>query len=167
MSKIFSQLNKEAKAQQDALAEHKPKPDVAHKDVTPKHQSTTSEHHSDAPRRSTTPEHHTKSVATKRNAKSSKNVTIGIDRQKLTTIVSELSDRTVLPSRTAVRFSDAELKALDDFILINLRNAGIAGPSVSKSKLARYFTYYMIKVGGAEVIEAIADALQKEEKLTI
>ena len=59
------------------------------------------------------------------------------------------------------------LKDVLDNLPEQLVNVNINPLSVSKSKLIRYFTYYMIKVGNKDVVKAIGDALQKEEKLTI
>ena len=182
MSKIFAELNREANAQQTALAEQRTNITTPHEGVTPKHHTkapaggTTSKqqikvsNNTSLPKQESNTSHHETTLQTQSRTqpnKKTKKPTTAIDQQKLTTIVSELSELRVLPNRTPVRFSEAELKALDDFILIDLRNMGIQGSNVSKSKLVRYFTYYMIKVGGKEVVQAIEEALQREETLTI
>ena len=86
---------------------------------------------------------------------------------KLQTIIAELSEISVSTNGTPVRLSAAEKQDIEDFIYITLRKKGLQGKAVSSAKLMRYALRYMIKVQPKAFVAALAEALTKEEKLSI
>lgn len=90
-----------------------------------------------------------------------------LDREKLETIIRELSEIRVATHGTPVRISLAEKKDIEDFIYITLRKQGLEGKAVSHAKLLRYALRYVMKVHEAEFVAALTAALKKEERLSI
>lgn len=90
-----------------------------------------------------------------------------LDSEKLVTIIKELSEITVATYGTPVRLSAAEKRDIEDFIYINLRKKGITGKTVSNAKLMRYALRYMMKVHDKEFVAALDSALRKDETLSI
>lgn len=139
MSKLFSELAKETERQQETLKKHKDK-DVANEsgDVKTSVSDIGNRHQSDT-----------------------------IDKDKLGTIISELSEIKVSTYGTPVRLSEVERKDIDDFIYITLRKKGIGGKAVSSAKLMRYALRYLMKVHDKAFVETLVEALEKEERLSI
>jgi hypothetical protein len=90
-----------------------------------------------------------------------------LDESKLKTIIGELSEIGVSTHGTPVRLSEAEKRDIEDFIYITLRQKGIEGKGVSGAKLMRYALRYLMKVHEQEFINALAEALKKDNKLSI
>lgn len=142
MSKLFSELNQEAKRQQALLNQQSIK--LLQTDIA---QSV-------------------RDVPTSESEKVNKGSSAEIQPQKLQTIITELSQIPVAPP-TTVRLSEIEKRDLEDFILDTLRKKGLQGQAVSGAKLMRYALRYMMKVHTKEFVEALQVALKQEEKLSI
>ena len=140
MSKLFSELTQEAQAQQEILTKQTMDSEL---------DTTTS----------------VPDVANRRRLK--KNQQDDLQTDKLQTIIAELSEISVSTHGTPVRLSEPEKQDIEDFIYITLRKKGLQGKAVSSAKLMRYAIRYMIKVQPKAFVEALTEALKKEEKLSI
>lgn len=141
MSKLFSELTQEAQAQQEILS--KQAVDIKKTDTAT-------------------------SVSDTANRRLSKKVqSNNLQTDKLQTIIAELSEISVATHGTPVRLSTTEKQDIEDFIYVTLRKKGLQGKSVSGAKLMRYALRYMIKVQPDVFVAALAEALTKEEKLSI
>ena len=92
---------------------------------------------------------------------------VKMNQDKLQTIIAELSEIRVSTNGTPVRLSTAEKQDIEDFIYITLRKKGLQGKAVSSAKLMRYALRYMIKVQPKAFVDALAESLTKEEKLSV
>jgi len=90
-----------------------------------------------------------------------------LDTDKLRVIIGELSEIKVSAHGTPVRLSEAERHDIEDFIYTTLRKKGINGRAVSSAKLMRFALRYLMKVHEKEFVEALSEALKKEERLSI
>lgn len=91
----------------------------------------------------------------------------GLDHDKLRTVISELSEIKVSTYGTPVRLSASERRDIEDFIYITLRKKGLDSKAISSAKLMRFALRYLMKVHEREFIEALVEALKKEERLSI
>ena len=138
MSKLFSQLHKEADKQQESVQKQKGQSEPAETGTATSPTGT----------------------ANRRRLQT-------VDEDKLRTIISELSEIGVSHHGTPVRLSEAEKRDIEDFIYITLRQKGIEGKKVSGAKLMRYALRYMMKVHPEAFIQALSEALKKDETLSI
>lgn len=137
MSKLFAELTKETEQQQKALVKHQ-----------------------DEDNKST-------DVGTSVSDVGNRHLHDTIDAIKLQTIISELSEIKVSTYGAPVRISAAERQDIEDFIYITLRKKGLEGKAISSAKLMRYALRYLMKVHPKTFIEALIEALMKEENLSI
>lgn len=139
MSKLFSELSKEAEKQQKTLQKRKHKKDDRQTTDVPTSISDAGIRHQEQT----------------------------INTKKLKTIISELSEISVSTHGAPVRISEAEKQDIEDFIYITLRKKGINGKAVSSAKLMRYALRYLMIVHEKEFVATLAEALKKEEQLSI
>ena len=138
MSKLFKDLTNEAVHQQESVEKQKNRSKNDQTDVSTSHTDVTN-----------------------------RRLLQGLDANKLKTVIKELSEIRVSTHGIPVRLSKTEKRDIEDFIYITLRQEGIEGKAVGVSRLMRYALRYMMKVHKEEFIDALAEGLKKDDKLSI
>lgn len=90
-----------------------------------------------------------------------------IAKEKLATVMRELSTLPTNNNGLNVRLSEQEAQDMEELIHETLRKRGLRGNHVSAAKLMRYAFRYLTRVHEREFIAALEAAFKIEEKLSI
>ena len=90
-----------------------------------------------------------------------------IAKDKLATVMRELSTLPTNNNGLNVRLSEQEAQDLEELIHETLRKRGLRGNHVSAAKLMRYAFRYLTRVHEREFIAALEAAFKVEDKLSI
>jgi len=165
MSNLFNQISKEAERQKQQLeqfpvpAQPQPQPEMRQTEAaTP------------LPQPSTPPKPVKANKAPNQSGTTAPpSGTTGplIAKDKLATVMRELSALPTNNNGLNVRLSEQEAQDIEELIHETLRKRGLRGNHVSAAKLMRYAFRYLTRVHEREFIAALEAAFKVEDKLSI